>query len=115
MKPDIKQLKNWIAALDSGEYKQSAYRLQSESGYCCLGVACKVLIPDDKIIKCNGLISGTTPHHHYLYSPKWLNEINKDFANKTGGYLTDLNDSMEYTFPEIATLLELVYIHKMLD
>ena len=32
----------WLAALRSGEYKQGKYALNSDRGFCCLGVACDV-------------------------------------------------------------------------
>ena len=34
--------KKWIAALRSGEYRQTRDVLRSHDGYCCLGVACDV-------------------------------------------------------------------------
>ena len=35
--------KKWVAALRSGEYKQTRYKLHArEGGFCCLGVACEV-------------------------------------------------------------------------
>ena len=115
MKPNILQLKKWIAALDSGEYKQGQLQLQDGFGYCCLGVACKVLIPNASLWTSDeGRIRGTVPKSQPA-SPAWLIEINLDFDKKTGVLLSSLNDSGDYTFPEIATLLELVYIHKMLD
>lgn len=33
----------WIAALKSGEYKQTKGHLQHYNAYCCLGVACRVV------------------------------------------------------------------------
>jgi hypothetical protein len=48
-------------------------------------------------------------------APPWLKLINEDFFDKTGKSLDALNDDQRYTFPEIATLLELVYIHKILN
>ena len=38
MKPEIKD--KWVAALRSGRYKQTNHVLQSEGGFCCLGVLC---------------------------------------------------------------------------
>lgn len=113
MNPPIRQLKRWIAALDSGEYKQGERKLQSGSKYCCFGVGCLILIPKSKRLyygnKLDGTHAGSQP-----FAPDWLKEINNDFRRKTDMFLTDLND-MGYSFSEIATLLELVYIHKMLD
>jgi hypothetical protein len=110
----IKQLKKWIAALDSGEYKQGIHRLQSgDNKYCCFGVGCMVFVPKTKRYMYGSWLSGTHADSQ-TFAPEWLKEINDDFQKKTGTFLTDLNDH-GYTFPEIATLLELVYIHKILD
>ena len=38
-------LRQWITALRSGEYKQGWLYLKSDEGYCCLGVA-SVIDPD---------------------------------------------------------------------
>ncbi len=115
MQINIKQFKKWIAALDSGEYKQDQYHLQSIYGYCCLGVGCKVTIPAKMLsLDARGNITGSMPSEQPA-APTWLQNITKDFANKTGKLLDVLNDNDGFTFPEIATLLELVYVHKILD
>src|SRR3954466_12240152 len=36
--------KEWVKALRSGEYRQTSMSLHDDKGYCCLGVACDVLI-----------------------------------------------------------------------
>lgn len=41
MKEHVKDL--WVAALLSGEYKQTQSVLHDGDGYCCLGVLCRVL------------------------------------------------------------------------
>lgn len=35
----------WVAALRSGEYEQTTGQLRSDTGFCCLGVACDVNDP----------------------------------------------------------------------
>lgn len=32
----------WIAALESGEYKQGKHQLNGPGGFCCLGVLCDI-------------------------------------------------------------------------
>lgn len=32
----------WVKALRSGKYQQATGSLKTKSGYCCLGVACKI-------------------------------------------------------------------------
>jgi|TARA_R110000765_G_scaffold340353_1_gene430437 hypothetical protein len=36
----------WVAALRSGEYDQGTDGLQTEGGYCCLGVACDLYMKE---------------------------------------------------------------------
>lgn len=137
---NIEDIKKWIKALRSGAYKQAEGVLQADKDkFCCLGVACKIFIPEDKI-KVNknrgnsayfefhenelGCISGMLPRNQ-SHAPSWLKKINNDFKHKTQEQLSSLNDgeflteqhafSSKYTFDEIADLLELVYIHKALD
>lgn len=105
----------WIKALRSGRYKQTRLTLENQYGYCCLGVACKVLIPKNKL-KLNqlGYIDGCLPSSQ-PNSPKWLNDISHNFKSLTNKSLFNLNDLHGFSFDEIADVLELVYIHKILD
>ena len=106
----------WTAALRSGKYQQSTKGfLQDETGYCCLGVACDVFIPKNKIEKDrNGMMIGAftvnQPH-----CPDWLRGLNVDFNIKSGRSLSNLNNGLDFTFDEIADLIELVYVHRALD
>lgn len=38
----------WIAALESGDYKQTTKVLENDEGFCCLGVACAISRTDVK-------------------------------------------------------------------
>lgn len=40
MNPEVKA--KWIAALRSGDYKQTQYHLRDDYGFCCLGVLCDI-------------------------------------------------------------------------
>lgn len=108
-----KQLRKWIDALYSGKYKQDTFVLQSDIGYCCLGVACEVLIPKTKLKIENGLMAGYLPNEQ-PNAPKWLKQINNHFRKKLGTDLTHLNDEKGFSFEEIGMILELVYINKAL-
>jgi hypothetical protein len=110
---DIEQIKQWIAALRSGEYPQGQLTLQSNEGYCCLGVACKVLIPEDELITdADGKLYGPFPYSQPA-APQWLKEINDDYGRTRMNTLSELNDSKEYqkSFKEIANILEETYIN----
>ena len=109
MRIDRKQFSKWIAALRSGKYKQGYGFLQpTKDKYCCLGVACLVIIPKDKLERNNDLIVGGLPESQ-RHCPKWLSFINGDFAKQTGVSLTVRNDSHEWTFSQIADALEKIY------
>jgi hypothetical protein len=116
MQINKRQLKKWIAALDSGEYKQGKGQMQRGENYCCLGVACKIIVPRSKLnVSGDGELIGGFPACQ-IHSPDWLKKIDDHFWEKTAYQsLHRLNDGLGFTFPEIATLLELVYIHKILD
>lgn len=43
-----KNAKRWVAALRSGEYKQTKNKLRSEDAFCCLGVACDLFVNGNK-------------------------------------------------------------------
>jgi len=45
----------------------------------------------------------------------WLRQLDRDFNEKTTIHFSELFNGKEYNLEEIATLLELVYIHKILD
>ena len=44
----------WVAALRSDQYKQGTGQLRSESGFCCLGVACYLAVKEGIIAKYDG-------------------------------------------------------------
>ena len=47
-KDQAKNVRDWVAALRSGKYKQTRKRLKDKDGsMCCLGVACDLIAPDD--------------------------------------------------------------------
>lgn len=127
MRINREQFKKWLRALRSGKYKQTTGTLQDKDGYCCLGVACKVLIPKSKIeykyeidentgedIKTE-FLEGDLPNEQ-KYAPKWLKNISEvsitDEYNETETLkeeLTDLNDNRGWSFEQIADALEATY------
>src|ERR1700677_990029 len=131
-----KEVKAWIDQLRSGKFSQGTGQLQSSAGFCCLGVACKVLIPNEKVKFAieydttydddegfeSDLMSGELPDAQE-HAPDWLKNINDDFCSRTGKSLDELNDhgpvskplgkSNPLTSDENADLLQLVYIEKV--
>ena len=112
-KEDIKQGIAWIKALRSGKFKQTTGTLQDRNGYCCLGVACEVVIPKGKkkraYYNSKHLAGGEPTKDDQPNAPLWLQNIN-DHKLKKGSiknYLSCFNDYHEYSFKEIADILEL--------
>lgn len=107
-KKDKKQITKWIVALRSGGYKQARGRLQNQRGFCCLGVACEVLIPEKRKDKLNGLLSHSLPSAQE-YAPIWLKDLNIYFYIEYGKDLAHLNDKERKDFNYIADLIELEF------
>ncbi len=105
------ELKIWIQALRSNEYKQSFGCLQSSNGYCCLGVACKVLTPEDQQQKRTNSneLYGVMPTDQE-FAPEWLKTFNFYFKQKFDKSLATMNDSGEYSFNDIADLIEKEFV-----
>lgn len=117
--PTVENIQKWCKALRSGKFRKTKNKLQDENGYCCLGVACVLFIPKRKLkttVTVNGLsyIVGYAAEDQ-THSPQWLKDVNSLFFQITNEHLSVLNDSKEFTFDEIADLLEAVFIHKVLD
>lgn len=92
--PKVKRdIKLWIQKLRSGRFSQTHGTLQDGNGYCCLGVACKVVIPRHKLTieDFTEFLKGGMPDEQ-TYAPEWLQKISDDFELRTGESLPTLND-----------------------
>lgn len=111
----------WTKSLRSGKYEQGRDTLQRGNKFCCLGVLCDITIPSHKLNRNDdGSMYGACPYTNQPNAPEWVKYINKDFEDRTGADLAELNDSGYYgsgplTFDEIADLLEAVYVLKVLE
>lgn len=107
---NAKELLTWIEALKSGKYPQGRNALQSAEGFCCLGVACEVLISETHLSKYANKLSGCDPWNQ-PHAPYWLKVMNSDVNNRTGLGLMRANDENRYDFETIAQVLEDVYVY----
>lgn len=107
----------WVLALRSGKYSQTSQSLKDGTDYCCLGVACDI----NDIGKFNDLGAYTIWNHD-----KWSLQIYHEFppneimallgfikddpcavTQEHGSIsLTMLNDRYNYSFQEIADVIE---------
>lgn len=106
MNPEWKA--KWLAALRSGKYKQTSKYLRTEEGYCCLGVLCDLVAPDQWGV--SNSISGAITHGNNPYSgvgypsSKVLEQVGIDDSDCKD--LARLND-MGKSFAEIADTIDL--------
>ena len=101
MSDQLKNIEKWVAALESGEYKQGTRSLGSfEEGYCCLGVGatvCGVDFERDQLEskEFSEVVGLQTPSGR-LKSTRFYGE----------GCLTDINDGTTAGFKRIAKLIK---------
>ena len=114
LKPEFKS--KWVAALRSGDYKQTTSCLceklsdvkkpLEDNSYCCLGVGCSILgINDEVLMRCG------TPNQILDHSDKDYGKLPRLFKtpNYEGSvlwYLINLNDTYQKSFDEIANWIE---------
>ena len=97
----------WLIALESGNYRQTRYRLELNGAYCCLGVAAAVL-GAKRTVSSDGYISyeGQTQ----LLPASVVKKL--QLRNEGGGVkdinldsLTYMNDFLDYSFADIADFI----------
>lgn len=103
----------WVAALRSGEYSQTKGMLTDGAGYCCLGVACELAFRAGVVGRGHEVYFDSFGTFNAVLPPsvrQWLGLALED--GELTGYedgsdrLTDLNDGAEYTFEQIADVIE---------
>lgn len=104
MKLDPKFKEEWVAALRSGEYEQGDCELynKTSNSYCCIGVAAVVCGLSLDTINEYGLMDmdidpSTLKHPVPVELTDW---------NELSTKLTNMNDSGNYTFTNIADYIE---------
>lgn len=97
-------IKKWVEALRSGKYEQGVGYLCKDGNYCCLGVACD-LFADHKVKINNSIVYDG---NYYTMPPSVMKKLG--LTEECGQYdensLSYLNDHDEYTFEQIADLIE---------
>lgn len=107
MKTDIGKL--WVKALRSGKYKQGHMRLRDGDNFCCLGVLCDIYAKQHDVKWAGDRHFGFQFLNGQCLLPMevvdWAGfEDTSPSAN--GKALTALNDSGQWTFDEIADLID---------
>lgn len=129
---NVEVMKKWIAALRSGEYKQTDSVLSRKGRYCCLGVLCELAVKDGKIPPAE-IVDGMAHYGEqsaYVLPPHEVREwagVEGNWTVPTDGVelsaealglwdgedrvpLSYLNDSIGLSFEEIADQIEKEYV-----
>lgn len=105
----------WVEALRSGNYEQGRYNLRRRDQFCCLGVLCDV-VKDE--VNYNWLPVQDSEGTFYKFdeADEILPKVVADYADLqlsprvkvSGGEreIAILNDSAEYSFEQLADLIE---------
>ena len=127
-------MRKWVAALRSGEFKQTREQLgrieaDGSESFCCLGVACVVAgVPkryfrdrpgsehmvgfDEEITRLPALVQGwlgLRPNSGNPRIPEALVPSSETFGTYSYMTLAGLNDWLQYDFNQIADVLEEMY------
>lgn len=99
--------KKWVAALRSGEYKQTKNYLKNNEGFCCLGVLCDLYAKDAGVAWNGARFMGSfqTPPRVVL---EWAALREPDGDHRAAGMHTSLtarNDN-GCSFSKIADIIE---------
>ena len=101
-------LRQWITALRSGEYKQGRKWLKRGGRYCCLGVAA-TLDPKVKVEGERFFFTEQSRQEREEVNPKWFRDrfgLVVDFTKDDRDKLIEMNDNEGKSFLEIADHLE---------
>jgi hypothetical protein len=108
-KMDPKLKADWVAALRSGDFQQTRGNLESDGGFCCLGVLCKVA---GLRITGGNRVAGSESCRPYgpILDLLGLSHAYSLTIRNDGGDLSEENDGSEivrrHSFAEIADFIE---------
>jgi hypothetical protein len=101
-------MKKVLVALRSGDYKQTKGTLQNLEGHCCLGVMCEVYEKEtgNTLERTGGMFYGTDLRTHPNVQ-EWVGlRTSSGSRSNFRPSLIDLNDREDYSFSQIANLIE---------
>lgn len=121
-------VRKWVDALRSGEFKQGSSYLNLEETYCCLGVACEVAIREGVQVErtiCDCNVEGCCRSTRYDGGDAWLPKSVQKWLGVDNGDIpifyedellsaADLNDNRALSFEQIADAIEATYLKEEL-
>lgn len=116
MNQDIKQ--EWVRRLRSGQYRQGRFDLNSEAGFCCLGVLCEIAADEGVVTRVpdvgqlDTMTVGYQGRKDYAAETAGLPDSVQEWSGLSGSLpeaggqrLSSLNDN-RVPFTEIADIIE---------
>jgi hypothetical protein len=97
----------WVAALRSGKYRQGWTRLRNGGSFCCLGVLCDLIAPNEWETE---IISNRSYWRGCLGSVP-LSTWNEIFPGENQRFLMDMNDA-GVSFAGIADYIEREFLRE---
>ncbi len=98
----------WCKALRSGKYQQGKEKLKSDDGkFCCLGVLCEVYKEDHPDV--SDIVLYSDNQMPIAEVRRWAEQSRFDLSYNTNVpdyHLPTLNDKYDYSFEQIADLIE---------
>jgi hypothetical protein len=111
MRKEIAEM--WAAALRSDEYTQTTELLRDDTGHCCLGVLCDLhrrRTGDGEWSGSSYISAGSTDSGSETILPEcvseWAGCQSDPMDSETGEFFTRLNDYLDYSFVQLADLIE---------
>lgn len=118
--PNKANIRKWVEALRSGEYKQGRGQLRVGDSFCCLGVACEI----SGVSQWSGRFYGDDGDYEDAVLPesvgRWLGVDGDNIAvdarfvehgaPRSSFVLTELNDVRRLSFSQIADAIEATYL-----
>lgn len=105
----VNNIREWVEALESGEYAQTDGALRHTDGYCCLGVECDLYAKKHEDWVWNDSLQFMGKYSEYDGDLPIPVQEYVGLATEDGQFnstsLVDHNDTFENTFPEIAAVI----------
>ena len=105
-RPREEVVKRWVAALRSGEYKQTQGQLWSGDGFCCLGVLCDLAAKDGGPQWERDSFAGSSAHPEIAMWNWVVGRGQGRDAIAISERLVEANDRQLKTFRQIASIIE---------
>lgn len=113
--PNKNNIRRWVEALRSGEYKQGKHALHPKDTFCCLGVACDISglgsWTDGAYDHKGGICGSNSTLPYFVRDWLGIDSVNPELQFPRS-YLTasEANDDKRRSFDDIASAIERTFL-----